>query len=86
MAYVVDPRTLLFTDEITQDELDELQTFCTKLVLEGYVDTEHPAFRAWWGVVQSVQGRDPSAVGEEQRMMVNYVTAFPQRALLSIVL
>ena len=84
--YVVDPRTLLFTDEITQDELDDLQTLCTRLVLEGHVDTGHPAFRVWWSVAQVAQGLDPNPAGQEQKMMVNYVTAFPQHALLSIVL
>lgn len=76
MAYVVDPRTLMFTDEITEDELEELTRYCTKIVLEGHRDLQHPAFRAWI---------DAAKYNENQELLV-YATAFPQRALLSIIL
>lgn len=74
--YVVDPRTLMFTDEITDDEVEELTQFCTKIVLEGHKDCFHPAFRAWV---------EAAGISPNQELL-HYATAFPQRALLSILL
>ena len=66
--YEVDKRTRLFTDAITDAEVEELTRFCTKIVLEGHTDLQHPAFRAW-----------VEAVGTTKKdELFDYLTLFPQ--------
>jgi len=73
MSYQVDPKTLLFTD-LTEEEAATLSEDVTALVLlgTGVADTE--GFQAWYKV---------SGFAPEQTVLV-MATAYPQRALLSL--
>lgn len=75
MAFEVDKKTLLFTNALTWEEARELAKFAERIVIEGYVDGDHPAFKAWSTVAE---------YDSRQKLLV-YSTAFPQRALLSLV-
>lgn len=46
MSYSVDSKTLLFTD-LSMSESKELTAFVSRIVLEGFIDMQHPAFLAW---------------------------------------
>ncbi len=73
--YKVDPKTLLFTNlDNDREEAHELYLFCRRIVLEGHTNLQHPAFRAW----------SNAAEYDERQALLVYATAFPQRALLSL--
>lgn len=73
MSYHVDPRSQLF-DELSEAEAVDLREVCHALVLRGESCWGHPAFVAWC-----------EALGfAGDRSLLVMATAFPQRALLSL--
>ena len=74
MSYHVDSKTLLF-DDLTKHEATALYDFVNKLVMEGFVNCQHPAFVSWLAAARM----------EDHRALLVYSTAFPQRALISMV-
>lgn len=76
MAYIVNANDLMFDPEqLTNDESRELELFGESIILQGYVDMEHPAWLAW----VSVSGHD------DRQRLLTYSTVFPQRVLLSVI-
>lgn len=73
MDYKIDPKTMLF-EELTEEQAYQLHLLGQRIVLDGYVDMQHPAFLAWTEAAQ---------YDEDQKLLV-YATAFPQRVLLSV--
>jgi len=74
MTYRVDKKTLLFND-LDRTEAEEVYQLCQRLVMNGSIETEHPAFLAWNEQCEFV---------EPHRIMLGYSVAFPQRAMLSL--
>jgi len=74
VSYSVDPKSLLFTD-LTDEEAKSVEALATDIVLHGRPDGTHPAFTTWCNV---------AGYNSTQSLLV-MSTAFPQRALLSLV-
>jgi len=79
--YQVDPKTLLFTNNLTWEEAKDLYQFCHRIVLEGYVNMEHPAYKEWIGTFAKNENTDEAV----RQALLTYTIVFPQRALLSLV-
>jgi hypothetical protein len=73
MSYSVNRKTLLF-EALTEGEAHQLYVLGYRIVMDGHVDMGHPAFLAW---------AEAAEYDERQKLLV-YVTAFPQRLLVSV--
>ena len=73
MSYHVDPEILLF-DDLDEHDAVELELFAKRIVLQGKADMDHPAFRQW----------SSAAKYDNRQALLVHATAFPQRALLSL--
>lgn len=74
MSYRVNPTSLLF-DDLTPPEIAELETLTKQLVLEGRSIFGQRCFIEWCNV----------AGFDDRQALLVMTTAFPQRALLSLV-
>lgn len=73
MSYRVNPETMLF-DDLNEDEAIEVEFVARGIVLLGKADLNHQAFVAW----------AKAANYDDRQALLVYATAFPQRALLSV--
>ncbi len=73
MSYEINDDGLF--SSLTSEEASDLEQFCSDLVLKGVTQVRHPAFQAFAATFPSI---------DESRWLILYATAFPQRALLSL--
>jgi hypothetical protein len=74
MSYTVDPKTMLFTNEMTWPEAKDLHHLVEGIVMNGTHDFRHEAYLAW---------KEACKLDERQELLM-YSIVFPQRALLSL--
>jgi len=73
MSFHVHPALLLF-DDLNDEEAWALACFVRKIVIDGHIDLEHEAYRAW-----------TAGAHLASTPLLVYTVLFPQRALLSLV-
>ena len=75
MSYIITDKLLFNPVELTKNEASDLELFAEKIIIDGYIDMNHPAWVAWF----------KSAGFNENQQLLVYSTVFPQRALLSVI-